>query len=114
VEAVPLSYQFPAQLLEIVDLTIESEPYGSVFIAHRLAAVFAQVDDTEATMSQADRTSSYECPSVRTAMNEAVVHCPESVFVGGLTTQVEDTGNAAHQQTFLSASSRDGNGITRR
>src|ERR1043165_2802721 len=40
-------FQILPQLLEVINFAVESNPYGSVLIAHRLAGFGAKVDDRE-------------------------------------------------------------------
>ena len=60
----------------VVDLAIEGDPNRPVFIGHRLAAVRREIDDAQATVTEADISSRLDPHTavVRTAMAHRVAH----------------------------------------
>jgi hypothetical protein len=55
-EDVAKRFKVATQLLEIVDLAIEDQPNRTIFVAHRLVASGAEVDDGQADEAEIDNT----------------------------------------------------------
>src|SRR5205823_7650204 len=53
-EYVSLGLEVLAQLLEVVDLSVERDPDGSVFVRHRLCGDGSKIDDGEPPVAESD------------------------------------------------------------
>src|SRR5689334_23820932 len=70
------------QFFEIIDLSIESDPNGSVFIRHRLGSARTEIDDRESLMckpniSQIARMIHMNPALIRPAMSNNLTHSNE-------------------------------------
>jgi len=98
---VALGFEFPAQLLEIVDLAVKDNGQGSVFVEKRLVAG-DEVDDGQPAMGQPRAAAlgkgvEMDALPVRAAMGQDAVHGPEHLAKGFRAALVgEKTANAAH------------------
>ena len=61
----------------IVDLAIKCNPNAAIFIGHRLTAIFGQIDNAQAAMSQADWPIDMKAVVVRPTMGNNVRHLPQ-------------------------------------
>ena len=59
-EAVPLGFEFGANLDEVVDLAVEHQHRAGFGIHHRLRASLAEVDDADAVVAECDTSSGAE------------------------------------------------------
>jgi len=66
----------------VVDLPIEDEPEGFVLIGHGLGGQIREVDDGEAAVGKADRTSEVGTFAVRATVSEAGRHGLEERGIG--------------------------------
>ena len=76
----PRAWSSGADLAEVVDLAVEHDRDGAVFIAERLMAAF-EVDDGEPPMAEANRALDEQTLAVGTAMDHDVAHRGDLVGV---------------------------------
>lgn len=97
-----LVQQLLADVEVIVDLTIEHNPYGPVFIGQWLLPG-GDIDDRQAPMRQTDRRRSssggvaIKPLCIRAAMGKGVGHLPENFLIDWLTGQVKYSAYSAHK-----------------
>jgi hypothetical protein len=90
-EPVPSFEQTGTEFPVIVDLTVERNPHGTVFVGHRLPAILTKINDAEPTMTQRHVVIRIQAGAVRPAMGERSGHAPDQrlVFPG-------KSGNTTH------------------
>jgi hypothetical protein len=86
--------QLTANLLEIVDLSIENNPVIPDRILHRLATTRAEINDTRATMIQSESLSNPYPLVVWAAVNHALSHPGQDLQIA----QADITANPTHFQ----------------
>jgi hypothetical protein len=74
----PGRLEFVSQGLEVVDFTIQDNPFRTVFVCHGLPSLLAPVDDAETTHPNARAGGSEVLDSdiIRAAMQHRVAHAP--------------------------------------
>src|SRR6266540_3811402 len=77
-EAVAQALKLSAEMLEVVDLAVECDPYVAARVRHRLAARFGKVDDRKAAVPQRATPVRPDAPGVRAAMSLGVDHRPQA------------------------------------
>ena len=89
--------ELPAELLIIVDLAVEDDDLGPVFVEDRLSAT-AQIDNAETSHAEADATV-YEQPLVvGPPVADGRTHAAECLGGNGtIPFAVHDTDDAAHE-----------------
>ena len=80
-EVVALGGQFGADLEEVIDLAVEGDPVAALRIAHRLLAVFRQVEDGQAAVAERDAVTLPEAPPVGPAVGHRVQASPRDVWL---------------------------------
>src|ERR1019366_3476850 len=89
---VPSLHEAGPELGEVVDLTVDDDPDGLVFIEERLGAFGRQVDDRETPVTQHRAGAAPEASGVGPAVLERVVHSPDGhLVVGGVMRGVRDS-----------------------
>src|SRR5581483_967573 len=81
-ETVPAGEQIIAQFGEIVNFTIEDDPYGAVLVRQRLMAA-REIDDTQTVECQPDRAIDILTEIIRAAMRGHRAHLRKSICIGG-------------------------------
>ncbi len=76
-EGMTLAGQLAAQVLEVVDLTIEDDPDRAILVAQRLRRVRRQIDDRQPPMAEAQAAVEVHAASVGPAMAQHVGHAVE-------------------------------------
>ena len=86
------------QCLEVVDLAVERDADGTVFVRHRLIAERRQVDDRETTEAEADAVVVADEDSLRvgSAMVETIAHRHDVLGADWRTVERQFTADAAH------------------
>ncbi len=67
-------FQYLAQFEEVVDFPVVSDPHRTIFIRHRLTAMFAQIDNTETSMTERHPRIGIQPVLVGTAMGKGLCH----------------------------------------
>src|SRR5258707_4526 len=93
-EAMTAVLELLAEILEVVDLTVEDDADGAVFVVDRLIAA-GDVDDGQAAHAQADIVRPEETFAVGTAVQQPVVHRLQRGAIGAQGAQ--HAGDAAHR-----------------
>src|SRR5229473_1038404 len=100
----PLRQKFRRERAIVIDLTIEDDPEGSVFIGQRLVARL-QVDDAQTTHSDAETAVRVKPTAIRPATGQHLSHSEQPLTVRWpRAVTAEDAEDAAHLS--LSAPSR--------
>jgi hypothetical protein len=93
---VPAGYEPAAQLLVVVDLAVEDDRFGAVFVEDRLLAP-GQVDDTEPSHSETHAPPHPDALVVRAAVLQGGAHpAHERLRDGALSLAIDQTSDAAH------------------
>src|SRR5262249_14592201 len=108
-ELVSAAFELGAQLLEVVDLTVEDDPGGLLGVGHRLMAA-GQVDDGESTEAQPDRAVQVVALVVGTPVHDSPCHRLDLVQqAGGAVAEVVQSADSTHgsaQSALRSKSAR--------
>src|SRR6266496_3508431 len=98
-KAMSLIFEFISELLVIVNLTIERNPYGLIFVGHGLFSRWGKIDDAQPFMS---KTRGYRAGVlnqftfiVRSAVGKRATHGAQHVGVN-LAVSADVSVNAAH------------------
>src|SRR5262249_7853930 len=92
-----LRREVSGKLPVVVDLSVEDNRHGLVFVVHRLMASW-EVDDAEASHCEANRPVHEITLVVRASMGERIVHpLQERLADPGGAVQMKDAGYAAHR-----------------
>src|SRR5437762_4132367 len=94
-EDVAAPLQVAPQLLVVVDLAVEDDPDGAVFVRDRLEAV-AEIDDAETAHADRDAVPDVDTFIVRTAVGHDAAHCTDLVLTNGLSVPPNYACDAAH------------------
>src|SRR5260370_30045967 len=95
-EAMALFRQFIGQRLEVVDFAVERDRYAAVLVEQRLMAA-GDIDDGEATMTEADSRREVKAAAVGAAMGNAVGHASEEARIDWAPSRdVHDPRDPAH------------------
>src|SRR5262245_59216820 len=86
-----------AQLLVVVDLAVEHDPNGSVFVRNRLVAV-VQIDDAEAPHAEGNAVGQVDAFVVWSAVDHGVAHPADFVFEDWTPVPSNDSGYATHRR----------------
>ena len=98
-EAIAQNLEFGHQLAVVVDLTVEDNAHGTVFIEQGLLAG-GQVDDGKAPMSQRQTGLQVHIVLIRPAVGLDIVDARNQITrVGARTLRIEKTGYATHGQS---------------
>src|SRR5688572_18656262 len=81
-DGVPPGYQLPPQLAVVIDLSVEDDPFRSVFISDRLAAA-REIDDAQAAHPQRCAAIDHEADVVGPAVPDRVAHRVNEARVRG-------------------------------
>jgi hypothetical protein len=81
--SMPARLQLLGKLGVVVDLTIENDPDGTVLVADWLMAV-SQINDAEATHSDADIPGNENAGVVGAAMSDLIIHSLNQTAFHGL------------------------------
>jgi hypothetical protein len=100
-EAVAFLDQIVSQFNVIEDFTIKSDPYGLIFIGHRLVAP-TEIDDAQSRMSEPHRAVNIEPRRVRTSMVKLTDHSIQESPIDSFTVQKLYSENATHTYPALS------------
>jgi hypothetical protein len=85
-----------AQVAVVVDLSVESDPDGFVFIRNRLVAA-REVNDAEAAIAERDFALEIKSLIVRPAMGHGVRGAFQGDTISGRTrSEIENSANTAH------------------
>jgi hypothetical protein len=74
-------FEFVPQFGKIIDFSVENNHHRAIFIEHRLAAVFAQVDNREPAVAQGDLIGTVEAILIRASVRQSFSHRANEVFV---------------------------------
>src|SRR5204862_7048220 len=87
-----------AKVLEVVDLAVENNLHGRVFIGHRLAGVGAQVDDPQPPERQCAEPArrAVRSGAVGAPVLEAIAHLRQRLVPDGLAVEPQFTAKTAH------------------
>src|SRR5437773_10979475 len=99
-KVVPGPFQFSAQLLKVVQLTVVDEDDRTDLIAHRLVSGRGEVDDSEAAVPQTNRTFHVVIFVIQSTMAQNVDHALEQAGRNRLAVQMIDADNTAHWDTY--------------
>ena len=92
----PARHQTVAQVLVVVDLPVEHDDFGAVFVEHRLPAA-PQIDDAEPPHAEANRPAHVESLVVGAAMSQGGAHAThKSLRDGPFPLAVHNACDAAH------------------
>src|SRR5688572_22210413 len=91
-EAMPSFEQISTELPVIVDLTVERDPHGTVFVGHRLPAILREINDAQPAMPQRNVVIRIQAGAVRASMGKGPRHPPDQLFVFP-----GKSGNATHR-----------------
>ena len=98
-EDMPQRLQFAADLDEVVDLAVESDPVATFAEAHRLLAVLGQVEDRQSPVSERHPFLAPDPPTVGATVDHGV-----QTLLGLASIELADvTKNAAHVFAFDNA-----------
>src|SRR5262245_38893745 len=104
----PASLEIGAQLLEVVDLTVEDDLDRAVLVADRLVAAL-QVDDRQPSMHQSQARFHPEAFGVRPAMGNTLSHHLEDGVVHRLSRIcIDDACDTAHGERTVCRSATSG------
>jgi hypothetical protein len=95
-EDVALRLELFAQLDEVIDLAVEDDLHGAVFVLDRLRSA-GQVDDAESAVPQPDPVGHEASVAVGAAVAHGSRHAVEQISIGAPPVSVKDSGNTAHQ-----------------
>src|SRR5207302_2889059 len=99
---VPLAFERPAQRGMVVDLAVEGDPHGAIFIAHRLLARARHVDNRQAAMREPDRAGNMQASPVGAAMAHHVAHADQAIGLSALARiELENSSNGTHQRSVI-------------
>ena len=102
-EHVPALEQLAGQLAIVVDLAVEDDLHGAVFVADRLVAGL-QVDDAEAIHPEAERAVGQQARLVGAAVLDGVAHGAQRGLVHAARAVPEvDAVDPAHRQASRAA-----------
>ena len=99
-EPVAGGFKLSAQFAEVIDLAVVAENEAMVSADHRLMAVRAQVDDSQAPMAKPHVAFDPLPFAIRPAMVDGVGHPFQDDRGDRCAVKVNEAGNAAHQITF--------------
>src|SRR5204863_153624 len=104
-ERVAARDQTLAQLAEVVDLAVEDDAHGAVFIRHRLIGGGAQVDDAQAAEAEANarRRGHVQPLVVRPSMHEAIAHGHDRLGADRRAVERQFTADATHYFLYAGA-----------
>src|SRR5260370_38103383 len=92
----PLRQKFRRELAVVIDLTIEDDPEGSVFVGQRLVAGL-QVDDAQTTHPDAETAVRVKPAAIRPATGQHLSHSEQALTVRWpRPVAAEDAEDAAH------------------
>ena len=95
-EPMAVSHQLAMQFLVVVDLAVEDDPHGPVFVEHRLLSAF-EIDDAEAPHAERDTVLDVNALLVGAAMHHHSTHRTDLVLEDGLVVPADDSSDAAHK-----------------
>src|SRR4029078_970354 len=87
-----------AQALEIVDLAVEGDPDGTVFIRERLFAG-SQVDNAEPTVGEGNAAAAKRAVFIGPAVDQPGADALQHFHGRPSAAQVQDPGDAAHVES---------------
>ena len=102
VETMALAFESRAQRLEVVDLTIEDHPDGSVFVVHGLMPTL-DVNDAEAPHSEHGFRTDVVSRIVRSAVHHRVAHRLNFDFRYRLSAQAQQSCDSTHSHTSVTS-----------
>jgi len=79
-EAVPLPFEFVAQILKVVDLPVEDDDVAAIHRGHRLIAERGEIDDAETPVCQSDQVVQVLSGCIRPAVGNDLTHALQGVF----------------------------------
>src|SRR4051812_3345232 len=91
----PLLLEVLSQRFEIVDLAIEHDPYGAIFVMYRLVTAI-EVDDTEAAHSDNRIRRHVVTVIIGPAMHHGIAHRLNFFLQRRFSTQAQKTCNSTH------------------
>jgi len=116
-EAVAPVLHLPAELGVVVDLAVEDEPHGAVFVGKRLAAGLGQIDDGEPAMpkphGRPGARAQVQAGPVGAPVGHDVRHAPQDRLVDPAAVCRDDSADPAHTlqpvfPAFRAVTSREG------
>ncbi len=90
-------FQQVAKLLVVVDLAVEDDPHGSVFVRNRLVAV-VQIDDAQTPHAQGNAVAEVNAFVVWSAVDHGAAHPADFVFEDWTPVPPNDSGYATHRR----------------
>jgi hypothetical protein len=99
-QCVPAPLEIAPQLLVVVDLAVEDDPDGPVFVRDRLGAVI-EIDDAEAPHADRHAVADVHTLIVRASMRHDAAHGTNLVLVNGLPVPANYACDAAHGRFSL-------------
>jgi hypothetical protein len=93
--------QLIPQFNVIEDFTVKGNPYGLIFIVHRLVAP-TEIDDAQSRMSEPHRAVDIEPCRIRTSMVKLTDHSIQESPIDSFTIQKLYSENATHTYPSLS------------
>ena len=97
-EAVSGALELRAERAEVVDLAVVRDDDAAVLVRQRLSAGLRQIDDRQTAIPEPDARIAPDPLTVGPAVRDRVGHPPHDRFADGLTRDVEDSGDPAHQR----------------
>ena len=83
------------ELAIVVDLAVEHDPHGPVFVRHGLLTA-GQVDDAQTAHAERDAVAEIDAFLVRATMDHDAAHVSNLVLEDGPTVPPHDSGDTAH------------------
>src|SRR5688572_6824957 len=80
-EEMPPFEQTSTEPSVIVDLTVERDPHGTIFIGHRLPAILTEINDAEPAMPERHVVIGIQAGAGRAPMGEGSGHAPDQRLV---------------------------------